>query len=106
MSFTPPYKLKMRFSKIVAAVPLLGLGAAHPIKKRGLSAMDESVLQLALFLEHLEQNLYNGAYEKFTDADFTSEGFPAGFRENVGVIGGVSSPLLSSARQVLTVYAA
>ncbi|KAL9129978.1 MAG: hypothetical protein Q9217_001736 [Psora testacea] len=48
--------------------------------------MDESVLQLALYLEHLEGALYTGGYENFTDQQYNEEGFPPGFRENVGVI--------------------
>ncbi|KAM0806443.1 ferritin-like domain-containing protein, partial [Usnea florida] len=50
------------------------------------SATDESVLNLALYLEHLEFALYSGGYENFTDAQYTAAGFPPGFRENVGVI--------------------
>lgn len=65
---------------------------AAPVDKRANtlppvdSATDESVLQLALYLEHLELALYTGGYENFTDAEYTAAGFPPGFRENVGVI--------------------
>lgn len=74
------------------ALPLLALTAAHPIENRGtietraLSDNDTAVLSLALYLEHLEYALYSGAYETFSDADFTAAGFPAGFHDNVGVI--------------------
>ena len=86
----------MRFSTI-AAVGLVPVALAHPLDKRANmlppvdSATDESVLQLALYLEHLETALYTGGYENFTDAQYTAEGFPAGFRENVGVIAQVHS---------------
>lgn len=65
---------------------------AAPVDKRANtlppvdSATDESVLQLALYLEHLELALYTGGYENFTDAEYTAAGFPPGFRDNVGVI--------------------
>lgn len=68
---------------------------AAPVEKRANtlppvdSATDESVLQLALYLEHLELALYTGGFENFTDAQYTAAGFPAGFRENVGVIASV-----------------
>ena len=68
---------------------------AAPVEKRAnalppvVSATDESVLQLALYLEHLELALYTGGFENFTDAEYTAAGFPAGFRENVGVIASV-----------------
>ena len=82
----------MRFSNACVAAGLLGSVIAHPVEKRAnalppvTSATDESVLQLALYLEHLELSLYTGGYENFTDAQYTAAGFPAGFRENVGVI--------------------
>lgn len=71
---------------------LMAAAVAAPVEKRAntlppvSSATDESVLQLALYLEHLEFALYTGGYENFTDAEYTAAGFPAGFRENVGVI--------------------
>ena len=82
----------MRFYQACVAAGLAGLAFAHPVEKRQDalppvdSMMDESVLQLALYLEHLELSLYTGGYEKFTDAEYTAAGFPPGFRENVGVI--------------------
>lgn len=81
---------------------LLASAVAAPVEKRANtlppvdSATDESVLQLALYLEHLELALYTGGFENFTDAEYTAAGFPAGFRENVGVIASVCSlPCLS-----------
>ncbi|MCJ1410843.1 hypothetical protein MMC19_004929 [Ptychographa xylographoides] len=98
----------MHFSAIVVAlaIGLCPLVATAPVDKRQilpLSANDESVLQLALFLENLERTLYTGGYEYFTDAQYSAEGFPPGFRENVGVIAeqeathiGVISSILAS----------
>ena len=85
----------MRFSTAVQALGFLSLVSAAPVQKRQilpLSANDESVLQLAVFLENLERTLYTGGYENFTDAEYTAAGFPPGFRENVGVIASVSIP--------------
>lgn len=82
----------MHFTKACVAAGLLGSVLAHPVGKRTNalppvnSTIDESVLQLALYLEHLELSLYTGGYVNFTDAEYTAEGFPPGFRENVGVI--------------------
>ena len=87
----------MRFSTTYVTAGLLGLALAHPVEKRANSLppvdsnTDESVLQLALYLEHLEFSLYTGGFENFTDAEYTAAGFPAGFRENVGVIAQVGS---------------
>ncbi|KAL8839219.1 MAG: hypothetical protein Q9170_001825 [Blastenia crenularia] len=82
----------MIFLSAALAFVVLPLAFSHPVEKRQNalppvnSATDESVLQLALYLEHLEQSLYTGGYENFTDAQYTAAGFPPGFRENVGVI--------------------
>ena len=82
---------KMRFT-VACLAGLAASAVAAPVEKRANtlppvdSATDESVLQLALYLEHLELALYTGGYEKFTDAEYTAAGFPAGFRGNVGVI--------------------
>ncbi|MCJ1310171.1 hypothetical protein MMC25_003832 [Agyrium rufum] len=77
----------MLFSSSALALGLISLTSAAPfLQKRALSANDTNTLQLALFLEHLEFNLYSGGFNSFTDAQYTAEGFPAGFRENVGVI--------------------
>ena len=81
----------MRFT-VACLAGLAASAVAAPVEKRANtlppvdSATDESVLQLALYLEHLEHALYTGGYENFTDAEYTAAGFPAGFRENVGVI--------------------
>ena len=85
---------------ILTLLPLFSLALAHPIgttekatiEKRALSDNDTSVLQLALFLEHLEFALYTGGFEAFTDGEYTAAGFPAGFRDNVGLIAQVSMP--------------
>ncbi|KAI4241481.1 MAG: hypothetical protein LQ352_007439 [Teloschistes flavicans] len=72
------------------ALIILPLCLSHPVKRDALptinSITDESVAQLAVYLEHLEFSLYTGGFENFTDAEYTAQGFPPGFRENVGVI--------------------
>ncbi|KAF2091305.1 hypothetical protein K490DRAFT_183, partial [Saccharata proteae CBS 121410] len=69
----------------VAATALLSLAAAAPLEKRALSDNDVAVLQLAHYLENLEYTLYSGGYDNFTDAQYTAAGFPAGFRDGVGL---------------------
>ncbi|KAI4271016.1 MAG: hypothetical protein LQ337_006312 [Flavoplaca oasis] len=82
----------MLFSNAALAFGLVSLAFAHPLEKRQNalppvnSATDVSVLQLALYLENLELNLYTGGFVNFTDAEYTAAGFPPGFRDNVGVI--------------------
>ena len=82
----------MRLTASCLALGLITSSLAHPVEKRAdalppvASTTDESVLQLALYLEHLETALYTGGYENFTDAQYTAAGFPPGFRDNVGVI--------------------
>lgn len=61
------------------AAVLLPLTSALPLKSRQApSAADVSVAQLAVFLEHLEFNLYTGGYDNFTDAQYLAQGFPRG----------------------------
>ena len=83
----------MHFLTSSLALGLLPLISAAPtsLQRRAISAADTSVLQLALYLEHLEFHLYTGGYENFTDAEYTAAGFPAGFRDNVGVIAEVGA---------------
>ncbi|KAI4264930.1 MAG: hypothetical protein L6R35_007267 [Caloplaca aegaea] len=82
----------MILSIAIVATALLSLASSHPLEKRQNalpsvnSPTDGEVLQLALYLENLERNLYTGGFENFTDAEYTAAGFPPGFRENVGVI--------------------
>ena len=78
----------MRFSTSSLALSLLPLISTAPtlLQKRTISDSDTSVLQLALYLEHLEFHLYTGGYENFTDAEYVAAGFPSGYRDNVGVI--------------------
>jgi len=87
----------MRFFLGCTIAGLLSIAVARRPEKRAntlppvTSATDESVLQLALYLEHLEFALYSGGFDDFTDAQYTAEGFPAGVRENVGMIAQVQS---------------
>jgi len=97
----------MRFSMAVQAFGLLSFVSAAPVQKRQilpLSANDESVLQLAVFLENLEHTLYTGGYENFTDAEYTAAGFPPGFRENVGVIASHEAIHIGALSGILETY--
>lgn len=92
------------YKKLLAlAAALLPLTSAHPLAARQapapLSASDTAVVQLALFLEHLEFNLYSGGYENFTEAQYEAAGFPSGFRDLIGVTASVSA-ILTRLRQV------
>ncbi|KAI9716412.1 MAG: hypothetical protein M1828_000354 [Chrysothrix sp. TS-e1954] len=74
----------MRFSQFAqAGVALSSFAHAAPLEKRALSANDQAVVQLALYLEHLEHTLYTGGCDKFSDAQYSAAGFPAGFRSGV-----------------------
>lgn len=76
----------MRFSQLApAAVALTSLVHASPIQKRALSANDETVLQLALYLEHLEFNLYTGGFNNYSAAQYEAQGFKPTFRDGVGL---------------------
>lgn len=80
----------MRCSIISLAIGLLPAVFAAPlIEKRALTSADVSVLQLALYLEHLEFNLYSSGFNNFSDAQYIAAGFPPGFRANVGLIASV-----------------
>lgn len=98
----------MLLSFTAMAFAMLPLALSHPLEKRQNalppvnSATDESVLQLALYLEHLEQSLYTGGFENFTDAEYTAAGFPAGFRANVGVIADHETTHASTISSILT----
>lgn len=77
----------MRFSVFALA---LGCVSAVPVTEKrqasgSLSANDVTVLQLALYLEHLETSLYSGGYANFTDAQYTAAGLPAPFRKHINV---------------------
>lgn len=76
----------MRWATLSLAASLLPLALTAPLQKRALSANDVSVLQLALFLERLEFNLYSGGFNNFSDAQYLAQGFLPRFRQNVGVI--------------------
>ncbi|KAI9705118.1 MAG: hypothetical protein M1836_006901 [Candelina mexicana] len=76
----------MRFSILPLAIGLLPFASAVPLEKRALSQSDIDTLQLALYLENLEFSLYTGGFNNFDDAAYRAQGFPPGFRDNVGVI--------------------
>jgi hypothetical protein len=77
----------MHFSRLFTlALTACSAVFASPLGKRALSSSDQSVLELALFLEHLEYAFYSGAYSKFTSQEFDAAGFLGGFHDNVGLI--------------------
>lgn len=53
-----------------------------------MSTNDITVLQLAHYLENLEYNLYSGGFTNYTDAQYMAAGFPAGYRDQVGITAG------------------
>jgi len=82
---------------------------------------DTSTLQLALYLEHIEFALYEyagcphnpyrpqstddlcrQACANITDAQFTAEGFPAGFHENVCLIAEQEAVHIETISNILT----
>ncbi|MCJ1367455.1 hypothetical protein MMC16_006588 [Acarospora aff. strigata] len=92
----------MRFARLsVAVIGLLPLAWTAPLEKRALTQTEEFVLQLALFLERLEFNLYSGGFNNFTDEQYIAQGFPPGFRENVGVIARNEAVHIDTISQVL-----
>ncbi|KAI9742158.1 MAG: hypothetical protein M1818_004058 [Claussenomyces sp. TS43310] len=74
---------------VLATAAFLPLALTHPLEVRQavapLSANDTAVVSLALFLEHLEFHLYSGGFNDFSESDYRAAGFPAGFRDLVGV---------------------
>lgn len=68
----------------------------------GLSPSDVAVVELALFLEHLEYNLYTGGYENFADNQYTQYGFPKGLRDAIGIIAQQEDVHANMLAQVLT----
>ena len=61
----------------------------QPVLPKVLSTNDLNVLNLALFLENLEFNLYSGGYNNYSEEQYAADGFPIGFRANVAVIADV-----------------
>ena len=81
----------MKVISIMSAALAAGLSvsAAPTLQKRGLSTNDINTLQLALYLEHLEFALYSGGFNAFNESTYEANGFPTGYRDNIGVIAGV-----------------
>lgn len=80
----------MRVDSIAAGLAALAATtvSAVPLTTRAqdmLSTNDMDVVQLALYLEHLEYTLYSGGYEAFTDEQYTAAGLPANFRQQIGI---------------------
>jgi len=87
---------------------LAALASASPLEKRqslslsSLSANDVTVLQLALYLEHLEFSLYSGGYANFTDAQYDAAGLPFPFRKNVNVTASQEGTHAATISSILT----
>ncbi|MCJ1356143.1 MAG: hypothetical protein MMC33_006137 [Icmadophila ericetorum] len=78
----------MQFSLVLTtSLCLLPFLSAAPLSTRaeGLD-LDIQVLQLGLYLEHLEFNFFTLGYQNFTDSDYTKAGFASGFRDTIKVI--------------------
>ncbi len=70
------------------------LASAIPLEKRqSITSTDATVLQLALYLEHLEYAFYSGGCNSYTEAQFQASGFPAGFRKQICVTAQVRNDL-------------
>ena len=86
--------IMMSLSLVLITLSLLPFLSAAPLASpaAGLE-LDIQVLQLGLYLEHVEYNFFNGGWEKFSDADFANAGFSNDFRANIKKIADVGSSL-------------
>jgi hypothetical protein len=73
----PVLPSNMKLSHCVAGASLAGLTLASPIEKRQATNIDNTILQFALTLEHLENVFYKGAIAKFSAQDFADAGYGA-----------------------------
>jgi len=75
------------YQKMLVQLALVASAVAVPLEKRAFSVNDQLVLNTALYLEHLEYQLYNGACNNFTDIDYFNAGYPYGFRQTICQVG-------------------
>ncbi|KPI39493.1 uncharacterized protein AB675_5184 [Cyphellophora attinorum] len=74
----------MKVSTCVAAASMAGMVYSAPLEKR--QNIDNTVLQFALTLEHLENVFYEGAIKNFTAQDFADAGYGATYYNNLKYI--------------------
>jgi hypothetical protein len=65
----------MKVATCVAAASMAGMVYSAPLEKR--QNIDNTVLQFALTLEHLENVFYEGAIKNLTAQDFADAGYGA-----------------------------